>query len=313
MAYISYQQRKTLSRFQVGEKSKALTIIKKFFQVLWDEFIYGGHLHSLGVSSFILSLVSIIGMKISLDAFFIIYFGLHSAYLFNRYKEYREDLFTNKERTRHIKRYLSIIPFIVSVMFFIILIILLTFGNLSSIFLGISLFIIGLIYSVKSKEVTKRIIGFKNVATAGMFSSLIVFLTVYYSYSLDISIVLLIFFVFMRVFNNTIFFDIKDVESDKKNKLMTLPIVLSDRLFDKVWYIINVFSFLPIIIGIVIGRFPFYSLVLLFAVVYCIFYFRKAKECSTKLEHISYVWADGEYLFIALSIMLAKFYASYIF
>mgnify|MGYP000052318336 CR=1 FL=1 len=82
-----------------------------------------------------------------------------------------------------------------------------------------------------------------------------------------ISLLLLFLFVFLRWIINTAFFDVKDIEADKKDNLKTFPVVLGNKNFLRFIHILNLFSFSPIIIGVYFDTLPSFTLAL------CLFYF----------------------------------------
>ena len=126
--------------------------------------------------------------------------------------------------------------------------ILMHFANFWSIVFGFLILISGLLYTNYFKKVTRRIVGFKSFYIAFTWSLLVVFLAFYYSFSLNLSVFLISSFVFLRVLLNTIFFDIKDIESDKKDNLKTMPIFLGKDRTLKYLNILNAVSFIIILI-----------------------------------------------------------------
>ena len=65
------------------------------------------------------------------------------------------------------------------------------------------------------------------------------------------------------MFVNTIFLDIKDVESDRKKELLTLPIIFNRKKTLTFLKLITVLSVLPIIFGVSLQLLPKFSLMLL--------------------------------------------------
>jgi hypothetical protein len=92
-------------------------IINNILKFLWQEFIYGAHLLALGAGAIIVSSTLLLNIKISWDYPLIIYLTAYTAYLFNRYKEIDKDIFTNPERTHHLKKYIKYVPLIISGVF----------------------------------------------------------------------------------------------------------------------------------------------------------------------------------------------------
>lgn len=281
--------------------------IKKIIKFLWNEFIYGGHLHSLGVVGIVFTSALVLEVKISWDFLLIVYLGLHSMYLYNRFKEFKVDLLTNPRRTQYLKKYVQKIPLIIICLLIILIGIMFYFGNRPALIFGIFLLTMGIFYSQFLKKLTKKMICLKNFFIALMFSSLVILLFIYYSYDWTLGLILIFLFIFLRVFNNTIFFDIKDIESDRKKGLLTLPVMLEKRKLFHFLSIINILSGIPIILGFFLKVFPIFSLLFLLTIPYSFYYFKKSKEPKTDLNYLSYVIADGEYLFWVSIILVGKF------
>jgi len=69
-----------------------------------------------------------------------------------------------------------------------------------------------------------------------IWASLVIFLSFYYSHSLNFSILLILIFIYLRLFIHENFSDIKDIKTDRRRGLLTLPVVLSQK---KLFYILN--------------------------------------------------------------------------
>lgn len=282
--------------------------IDNILKGIWNEFIYGGHFHSIGVVSIVFVSSLVLNTKITWDFLVIVYLGIHSAYLYNRFKEFKTDFMTNPERTGYIEKYVKKIPFIILLSFLIIISILFYFENFLGLFFAIFIFIIGLLYSELFKDLTKKILGFKNFFIPLLFSSLIIFLVIYYSLSWNLALVLIFIFSFLRVFSNTIFFDIKDIESDKKENLLTLPIVFGKTGVFHFLSFINVLSSIPIILGVFLKILPQFSIALLLTIPYSFYYIEKSKKPGANFNFLSYVFADGEYVFWSFFAFLGKIF-----
>lgn len=279
----------------------------KILKIVWDEFIYGGHLLSLGASSIVFTSAILLGIKITWDCLVIVYLGMQSAYLYNRYKDFKKDYLTNPERTKHFEKYVSKIPIIIGIFILIIILMLFYFSTPEILLFGLFLVLMSLLYSKIFKDFTKKIPGFKGFYVALMWASLALFLIVYYSFSFKISVLLIFIFIFLRLFINIFFFDIKDIESDKKENLLTLAVILGKKKLINFLNIIDIISILPIILGIYLDLFPFYSIVLVFTVFYVLLYFRKINDLKFKTGFLYNVIIDGEYILWSFFILLSKF------
>ncbi len=283
-------------------------IIEKILKSIWKEFIYGGHLLSLGAVSVVFTSAVLLGIKITWDFLIIVYLGTQSVYLYNRYKEYKIDFITNPERTEHIKKYVKMIPLIIFFFFLIILSILVYYKNFSGLFFGSFLLIMGLLYSQVFKGFTRKIIGFKNFFVSLMWALLVIFLAVYYSSPLNWALFLVFTFVFLRWVVNTSFFDIKDMESDQKEGLLTLANVLGQKRLINILSLIAGLAVIPMVFGFYLGLFPKFSLMLLFTIPYTFYFFKKSQDNKTNIAFLYNVIVDGEFILWPFFILIGKYF-----
>jgi len=184
------------------------------------------------------------------------------------------------------------------------------FGNRSSlIFVG--LLIAGsILYSVLFKGLTKKIIAFKSFYVSFFWASLSLLFILYYALPINLAVISLFAFIFMRLLVNTIFFDIKDIESDQRRGLKTLPICLGrDGVIAFIW-VINLLSFAPILLCVYTGVLPVDSLVLLLFFFYSGHYLHLAQGKRADIQQLSYILVDGEYILWPISLLLLKFFKS---
>jgi len=283
-------------------------IIEKILKAVWNEFVYGGHFHSIGVTTITYVNSLVLGIKVGWDFLIIVYLGIHSAYLYNRFKEFEIDFETNPERTEYIRKYVKKIPLIILASFLIIVFIPLYNKNYPGLIFATFIFIIGLLYSELFKGLTKKILGLKNFFIPLLFSSLIIFSVVYYSSSWNLAVFLISAFTFLRVFNNTVFFDIKDIESDRKENLLTFPVVLGKNKAFLFLYFINILSIIPIIAGAYLKILPLFSLALILTIPYSFYYVEKSKKPGANFRFLSYIAADGEYIIWLFFIFLGRIF-----
>lgn len=279
----------------------------KFIKFVYEEFIYGGHLLSFSAIGVILISVLVLNIKISWEFLTIAYLGAQSFYLFNLYKEFNEDFLTNPERTKHVEKYLKYIPYII----FILLIIILTIGYFKKIQIQILGFIFlviigGLIYTKYLKRFTQKIPAFKNFFASIIGALLVLLPVIYYSHPIDLSVYLLMFFLFLKWFVTTSFLDVKDIAEDKKYGLLTLPIILTKNKLFNLLTLITILSLLPISIGVYFNLFPKFSLLFILTLPYTLYYLIKLKSKITNDVFLNYIFVDGEYIAWPIFIFLIK-------
>jgi len=280
--------------------------VEWILKFVWDEFIYGGHLLSLGAVSIVFTSALLLGIPVGWDFLMIVYLITYIIYLYDRFRGLEQDSSTNYDRSRHIKKYVKYIPIIISSSILIIIGILFYFGNWSSLVFGLLLLLFGLFYNSFFKKLTQKIVGFKNFYVAFEWALLVVFLAFYYSFPLDLAVLLLFIFIFLRWLINTIFFDIKDIKSDKEHNLGTIPVSYGKNKTLNYLHIINIFSFVLVIIGVYKNILPVSFLSLSIFYFYSFFYIQKAKNKSVNINSLSYIMVDGEYLFWSIVLFLSN-------
>jgi len=262
----------------------------------WNEFIYGGHWLSIGASAIALSTMILLGFTIRWEFLLIVYLGTQCIYNYNHYREIDKDSLNGSERVEHLKKYDSHIPTITAIYGVLYLSLLVYFGENQSIFFGGFLLILGLLFTYRGKNISKRIVGFKSVYTAFSWALLPIFTAIYVSYQINETLILFFLFVFLRWMVNTVTFDIKDTKNDKKEKLLTFPIVYKTKL-PILLHMLNLLSFMPLMIGIYLDLIPSYVFVLLLLFFYSFYYIEKAKSENVDVQSIYYLIVDGEYYY----------------
>lgn len=279
-------------------------------KIIWNELIYGGQLHSIGVALMVYAILLLLNLSADIYFVIIVYAGIHSSYLYNRYKEYKDDAISNPTRTQHVGHYRNYIPYIILLMFLLCSFILLRFGNIFSFIIGITTFLVGISYSLYIKKFTARLLGLKNYFVAFSFSFFVFIFLVYKNIQLNhhiiIASILLFFFIFIRVFANTIFFDLKDIPIDKLRKLKTFPTILGITKTHQLIIALNITSTALIFIATFLKIIPVYAYILLLLFLYSLVYLLKSKQRNADLSYLSSLYADGEYLVIFILILIGK-------
>jgi len=278
-----------------AEKNNKLRL-KTISKNIWDEFVFGSHLVALGDVSALYALSLILRINTTLSFFIVVYLSILAINFFNRYKEADEDIINNSERFNSVNKYFKFMPQIMAGLFFVSVGITAFFAPFNALIFMLFLFSLGILYTVFLKKVTKKIIGFKNIMTALPYGLLVIFLSIFYSVPITLSTILITVFYFIRMFINTSFFDIKDIESDKKEGLRTFAVVFGENKTKLFLLALNFLSVVPIIIGIHLGILPIYSMIILITVFYALLYLGKWKlfERPTILYNVV---VDGELIF----------------
>lgn len=278
---------------------------KRVTREIWDEFVYGSHLVALGdvLALYVLSLI--LNIDITISFFIVVYLSILAINFFNRYKDIDQDNLTNSERSTSISKYFKFMPYIMGFLFLVSVFITALCAPFNALIFMLFLFGLGIFYSIYLKSVTRKVIGFKNFMTALPYALLVIFLSLFYNASIELSTILITTFYFIRIFINTTFFDIKDIKSDKSEGLRTLPVVFGENKTKIILTYLNIFSIIPIIIGIYWKILPFYSIALIVTVFYSFIYLEKRKLFK-KQTTLYNVVVDGEFIFWLPYILIGK-------
>lgn len=282
--------------------------IKNKLEFVYKEFIYGGHLQSLGAASIVYVSSVFLNIELKWSSLVAAYLLFYPLYLYNRWKEIEIDYATNPDRTTHLRKYIHVMPILFWLVVVAIVGFLAYFGNLNSFVFGVILLVLGLLYTTVFKNVTQKIFLFKNIYVAAFFTALVFFTAIYHAFPISgqsaIAIIVLMAFVFLKSFMMQIFLDLKDVACDRKQGLKTLGVIIGEEKTFLALPIISIFATAPIIIffSLYIHLFSSLILLLLLTIPFDFFSFKLAQNKN----YLGYVLESGKFLFWAILILLAK-------
>jgi len=278
--------------------------IEKILKLIWNELIYGGHLQPLGAASIVFVSGILLKIQITWDVLFVTYILFYPLFLYNRFKEIKMDCLTNSQRTQHIKKYIKFIPIILYLVIFILVISLIYFSNFRALIFGLLVLFFGFLYTIIFKKFTNKIPLFKDLYVASVFALLPFFLLVYYSYFLvSINVLLLSLLIFLESFLMPVFLDIKDIESDKREKLRTLPVMLGKEKTIVFLSIFNLIGTITIMVFIFyLSTLPKLILMLLFTVPFDFYCYILVK----RQRRFGYILQGGKFILWPFLIFLGK-------
>jgi 4-hydroxybenzoate polyprenyltransferase len=171
-----------------------------------------------------------------------------SLYSLNRYMELKQDFETYPARTNFIRNRMSL--FIVAAVFFYALAFILSFLQNTNSFLFILLLTFSMIiYGLSiGKFRLKDILLVKNIFVATVWSlTLVVFPQIFFNITILNKTIYYVIFIVLLGTINTIIFDLRDVQGDRKNNVRTVPVVFGAENIKKLlaWatFMILLFSF----------------------------------------------------------------------
>jgi 4-hydroxybenzoate polyprenyltransferase len=284
--------------------------VRKILKSIWNEFVYGGHLLSLGGSGNIYFETTLLNQKINLLLLFLAYLISQIVYSYNHLIEAKKDIESNSERAKYLletkKEKKAKIEFFIYCLFLLITLFLLKKTEL--LIFVLIIVIAGIFYTLFFKSLTKKVLGFKNLYVSFTWTfSLQLLIGMYYGIFNNIMIILFLF-IFLRCMVNGIFFDLKDIKTDKNEGLKTLPVALGQEKTLYFLHIINFISFIPILFGVFKNILPFYSLSLFIFFFYSFYYLRVAEKGKSNLNFLSYVMVDAEHILWGLWALIFKLF-----
>lgn len=279
--------------------------LRKALVSIWDEFVYGSHLVALGDVFALYAMSVILNINVTISFFVVVYFSILAINFLNRYEDIDQDMTSNPERSKSVNKYLKFAPYIMVVLTVVPVGITTYYAPIGAIIFMLFLFVLGIIYSIFLKNVTKRILGFKDIMTALPYALLVIFMALFYNAPITFAVVLITIFYFIRMFINTTFFDIKDVKTDKNQGLKTLPVILGKDKTKIFLIILNFVSAIPILVGIYLNVLPLYSVALLATIIYAISYLNKRKLFTNQTTLYNVV-VDGEFIFWLPYLLIGK-------
>jgi 4-hydroxybenzoate polyprenyltransferase len=228
---------------------------------------YNSYLVSVRPACILLTMMIIHGDLINVPILAIAFLLTLIVYSNDRFSGLEEDRATNLERSELLigkkKRYpyylaSCVVTLAVLVVFFIK-------TELMSLAIFVAILItIGVLYTVMLKNLTKHIPAFKSILVASEWGTATALL---YGISYDsyISVFTLMFaaFVFLKLFTLTVFYDIKDIESDGSGRLKTVPVMLGYNNTLRLLTILTMASWTPLVVGAFLFSQPGLSLLLI--------------------------------------------------
>jgi 4-hydroxybenzoate polyprenyltransferase len=276
---------------------------------LKDEITFGGYLTAIGAPSLVATVSFIMGLSINVPILVLSYLVPLIIYSYDYYKDLDKDMTTNLERSSYLKKKSKIYPYILGSYVLILSILLIMYANFSLMLFILIIAFGGILYSKTFKKITKKIPIFKNIYTVvswALFATF--FIPLYYSLNINIGYFLIFLFIFLKGMVNVVFFDLKDIKADKKERLKTLPVMIGKNNVINLLYILNFIAFFPLIIGVYIQKISFFSTLIIIFYFYGFYYIYKAKFADiktirTKLTSL----VDIEYILWPLLLLTVSF------
>lgn len=277
-----------------------------------NELVFGGHIVSLISPALILTVCILQDISINIGTLLIAYIIPLIVYSYN-YQNEPEKLSTNSEKEAFILNRKKNFPILMGLALLVLLFLVAESFNYGFFIFSLIILTGGILYTVILKVLTKYIFCFKNLYVAGIWAYAGTFFVLFY-HSIDLTIFYYVIFVYIyvKIFINNVFFDIKDIESDKMKDLNTVPIKLGKDTTIYLLHILNIISVIILIIAIYLGILPLYAIFLLITNLYVLFYLEKGKTADYDgLLKYTYLMADAEFILWPIILIIGKIIFNY--
>lgn len=282
------------------------------FAPAYRELVYGGHLLALGTASIAASSAFLLGRAPSWDLLLMAYLFSFGAYTVNRWSDFEEDMISHQDRTSYLAPRRRALPAIAAVSFGVGY----ALASLRNLFFlsGLLLpLVLAVAYSIGSKKMRKVLgvgrlkEGFvvKNIAVSFSWSLIPLLVGLYYL-QFPLTLLVLCPFVFMRLLINTVFFDVRDIEADRKYGVRTLPTSLG---LNKSWVLmdaVDVASCLYITAFALSGLLPPFAGILAVFTPYSLAYRHYSRRTPSHQDAFRDLAADGEYILWGFVVYLGQ-------
>ena len=272
--------------------------------MLWKEIVFGGHLFAIGSVSVVMACSIVFMIPVSWDILFVTYLLFYAIYLYDYTQGASSDETTNSSRAKYLlcKNKSKCTVIITSLVLFTIM---MTFTSVIITAIGMSILILGLLYGSHFKKLTKKIPVFKNVFVSIVWAFMAIFAFIYYSVPVTYGAIMLALFVFIRMMNIQILFDVRDMEGDRKEGLLTVPAILGDKKYPFILRLINIVSIIFMLGCVVIGLLPAFTLAIIPMFYYAVSYINRVVK--SRKEYTSYIFAAFEPIMWSVFIFAGKY------
>ena len=243
----------------------------------------------------------------------IIFLITFSIYNFNRKTDLREDKINHPERVNFIKKHEKIL-FILSVLSYAAALSLSLLRNIETFIVSILPLIIMSLYSISwaPQNVRKKlkfsrlkeIPIIKNIVVSVTWAAMVFVLIFYLSLPVTIAVWVTFFLLFLRIFINTVMFDVRDTLGDRIFNIKTLPVTFGINKTKYILYGINILIILFLLVAALLNLASPLALHLVnLSNLYSFWYISRIDKNDKKF--LADVIVDGEYFVIGFLALIA--------
>ncbi|WP_340818043.1 UbiA family prenyltransferase [Methanolobus sp. WCC4] len=284
------------------------TDILKLFGLLWKEIVFGGHLFATGSVAVVIMCATLFGIPFGWDILAISYLMFYAIYLYDYSSGAPSDELTNSTRASYLQCKNRSMCMVIGASVLLV-ISLFAFSNVLTTLTGMLILALGLLYGGYFKKLTKKIPAFKNIFVSIVWAFMVLFVFVYYSLPVTYGALMLAIFIFIRMMNIQILFDVRDVEGDRAEGLLTVPAMFGEKRCSLILRLVNLLSIFYIAACVVIGMVPFMATAVIPVFYYGVGYINKV--IRSKKNYMSYVYAACEPVMWMMLIVAGRFLTTF--
>lgn len=263
----------------------------------------------IAINCLLLVYFSFLLYSISIDLNLLLssYLLTFTVYSLDKLSSIKEDSICMKERAGFIERHKKILTYVTVASY--IIAIYLSFSNSLALFAVLFPQVIGIIYSIKISDFRlKDITGVKNIVVALSWAVVGTFLPLENNRRNLIQILLIFYLFFTKLFINTVLFDVRDIEGDGANGVITIPVLLGIEKTRILLLILNSTLISWLVFSYLQGFFQKYLLIIIFAISYGYWYILHFCRKDIKIGKSLDLLVDGEWIPIAiLALIFSRF------
>jgi len=223
-----------------------------------------------------------------------------SVYSLNKVTDLEEDLVNLPDRARFVKKNRDYLLF-TSLESINIAVVLAFLSNPSAIIVILLAFSVGVFYSIGMRRLRlKNILLLKNIMIAGTCTVAAALLPLAVHAGIPFIILMVAYYIFLKALINSVLFDVRDIEGDRKAGVRTIPLSLGRNKTRNLLLLLNSTLIVWVAVSLFQGLFYPYHIVLILSVLYGYWYILRFTRASAKPSRLFDLLVDGEWMILAL-------------
>ena len=289
---------------EFDKRDHVISPLLKHSYILLDKFVSFLTISSIFIAiiAFLITYFSFLLYNINIDFRLLLaaFFLTLTIYNLNKLTDIKEDSINLPERAKFIQKNKNLI-ICIPILSYATALLLAFLQNPFSIFLILFPLCTGVLYSIKILNFRlKDITGLKNIVIALSCASTFAFLPLAVSLRNLAMIVLVFYFIFVKILGNSVLFDVRDIEGDRISGVRTIPVVFGRRKTKNLLLISNSTLIPWLAFSYLSGFFHQYLFVLIFAIGYGYWYILHFCKEGLKIGKSLDLLVDGEFIPIAM-------------